>query len=31
VQGDLSVGAKGSGDVDYGGVKGKVDVPHDDD
>jgi hypothetical protein len=31
VGGDLSLGAKGSGDVDHSGVKGKVSVPHDDD
>ena len=31
VGGDLSLGAKGSGDVDYSGVKGKVSVPRDDD
>jgi hypothetical protein len=31
VGGDFSLGAKGSGDVDHSGVKGKVDVPHDDD
>lgn len=31
VGGDLSLGAKGSGDVSYDKVKGKVQVPHDDD
>ena len=31
VGGDLSLGAKGSGDVSYDSVKGKVQVPRDDD
>ncbi|MDE2307188.1 MAG: DUF4097 family beta strand repeat protein [Xanthomonadaceae bacterium] len=31
VAGDFSLGAKGSGDVSHAGVKGKVDVPRDDD
>jgi hypothetical protein len=31
VGGDFSLGAKGSGDVNHSGVKGKVSVPHDDD
>ena len=31
VGGDFSLGAKGSGDVTHAGVKGKVNVPHDDD
>ena len=31
VAGDFTLGAKGSGDVNHSGVKGKVNVPHDDD
>ncbi|HET6804660.1 MAG TPA: DUF4097 family beta strand repeat-containing protein [Frateuria sp.] len=31
VDGDFSLGAKGSGDVSHSSVKGKVDVPRDDD
>jgi hypothetical protein len=29
VQGDFTLGAKGSGDVSHSGVKGKVSIPHD--
>jgi hypothetical protein len=31
VGGSFTLGAKGSGDVNHSGVKGKVSVPHDDD
>jgi len=31
VHGDLTVGAKGSGDITHENIGGKVSVPHDDD
>jgi hypothetical protein len=31
VGGDFTLGAKGSGDVNHSGVKGKTSVPHDHD